>query len=368
MIFDTAPATGMRTTADGYLVADVRVARVGVQDYNAAELGLAETRGVVRAYRPEEQVFDAASLRSFAHRPVTIEHPRTAVTADNWRTVAVGQTGGEVVRDGEYVRVPLLLMDAQAIAEVQAGRRELSMGYVAEVVDSAGVAPDGTPYDVVLRNLRMNHLAVVQKARGGEQLRIGDGAEDRGAAPRNRKGSQMTTKTVVLGDAALTLPVADAAKIEAFKADMTRRLADAESYGKKMKDEKEELEDEKEELEDEKNKYKEMADAALDPVKLSALVADRARLEGHARTLAPELVVDGLANDEIRRQVVVARLGDAAIEGVSAEVVDGMFRALIATAPNDTVRSALRDSAPVAVNDGWGRAAKAAGVKFKKEA
>ena len=35
--------------------------------------------------------------------------------------VAVGQTGSEIVRDGEFVRVPLVLMDAAAINAYESG-------------------------------------------------------------------------------------------------------------------------------------------------------------------------------------------------------------------------------------------------------
>lgn len=368
MITDAAPVKGIRRTADGYLVADAKVARVGVQVYRSKELGLPGKDRAVRAYRPESEVFNRDSIKSFANRPVTIEHPSEPVTADNWKDVAIGQTGAEVVRDGEFVRVPILIMDAKAIADIESGRRELSMGYTAEVVDGAGMSPNGQEYDVQLLGLRMNHLAVVRKARGGKELRIGDGADNRGAAPTGKKDRAMTTKTVVLGDAAVQVAVSDAEKIEQFKAAMTKRVTDAEAKAAKTE---EELEDEKRksaEMEDEKNKYKEMADAATDPAKLSKLVADRAVLQDSAGRLVSGMVFDGLTDNDIRRKAVAAVLGDAAVADVADAEVSGMFRALVASRGNDSVRSALKDSAGQVVNDsaGWERAAKAANVKLKQ--
>ena len=40
MIFtDSVPVTGVRRTEDGYLVAEARVARTGIQDYLGTEIG-----------------------------------------------------------------------------------------------------------------------------------------------------------------------------------------------------------------------------------------------------------------------------------------------------------------------------------------
>lgn len=163
----------VRETAAGYLTAYARVARTGIQIYRGSECGDA-SRDRVRVYRPPEEVFDAKAMASFAHQPITILHPRGGVTADNWKQVAVGNLDGDVVRDGNFVRVPLILMDAGAIKKYKDGMRELSMGYNCELSWEDGVSPEGEPYDAVQRTIRANHLAMVPVARGGADLRIGD--------------------------------------------------------------------------------------------------------------------------------------------------------------------------------------------------
>lgn len=111
---DAAPIAGTRRTADGYLVAEVRTARTGIQDYAGWEVGKPDMP-VVKVYRPADQVFAKDSLGSYAHKPVTNDHPDEAVTADNWKDLSVGQIGDEIARDGEFVRIPLIVMDAAAI-------------------------------------------------------------------------------------------------------------------------------------------------------------------------------------------------------------------------------------------------------------
>ncbi|RVI18011.1 DUF2213 domain-containing protein, partial [Sinorhizobium meliloti] len=181
---DAAPIAGTRRTADGYLVADVRTARTGIQLYAGHEVGKPEM-ATVKVYRPEDQVFDKASLGSYAHKPVTNDHPDEAVTADNWKSLSVGQIGDEVARDGEFVRVPLIVMDGATISEIEGGKRELSAGYTCDLSWEPGTTPEGEKYDAIQKNIRINHVAIVQRGRAGSEARIGDGAGKWGVSPVN---------------------------------------------------------------------------------------------------------------------------------------------------------------------------------------
>ena len=188
ILHDTFTLDGVRRTGDGYLAAFARVARTGVQVYRGSELGRPDLEQV-RVYRPPEEVFAPDALKSFAHRPVTLRHPAVPVTARNWKKYAGGQTGDEVVRDGEFVRVPMVMMDQALIdAYERDGIKELSMGYSTDIQWRTGVTDAGEEYDAVQTAIRGNHLAVVPAARGGDQLRIGDAdlsSEGRRAAAKS---------------------------------------------------------------------------------------------------------------------------------------------------------------------------------------
>jgi hypothetical protein len=163
-----------RRTGDGYLVVNARVARAdNVQLYTGAEVGKPEMQ-TVRVFRPSAEVFSADTMQSFAHRPVTLGHPSTAVSAANWKDVAKGWSDGEVARDGEFIRVSMLLADASTIQAIDGGTRELSMGYDCTLDWTPGKSPSGEVYDAIQRGIRSNHIAVVPNARGGTELRIGD--------------------------------------------------------------------------------------------------------------------------------------------------------------------------------------------------
>lgn len=175
-LFDKLTVDSTRRTTDGYLAVNARVARAGnVQTYLGREVGKPHL-GTVRIYRPEAEVFNKDTLASFTHRPITLGHPSSPVTSDNWHAVAKGWSDGEVARDGEFIRVSMLLADAEAIRAVEGGTRELSAGYDCELIWEDGTSPSGERYDAKQVSIRGNHVAIVAAARGGTELRIGDSA------------------------------------------------------------------------------------------------------------------------------------------------------------------------------------------------
>lgn len=338
LIIDTASLGDTRTTADGYLVADVRIARTGIQQYLGAEMGRPDL-SIVRVYRPEDEVFSADALASMAHRPVTVNHPAEAVTATNWRKHSVGQTGGDVARDGDFVRVPLVLMDQGAIDAVQGGKRQLSVGYAAEIDWTAGTTPDGQTYDAVQRSIRGNHLAIVDQARAGPACRIGDGW----SAPSDMGDRDMPDLKKITLDG-LEIDVTDqvVSKLQADAANAIARLSAAETAHKLALDTRDG------EIAALNAKLK---DAEMTPARLDAAVAARAQVVADARKIAGDsLTVDGKTDAEIRRAAVVTKLGDAAKDMVDA-AIEGAFRALVPAGAGPTVdplRRAIGDQKPAA--------------------
>lgn len=123
---------------------------------------------MVNVLRDEATVFDPAAVRTFIGKPITDDHPSVAVTADNWRDHGRGVVMG-ALRDGDHLAFDLLLMDGPTIAKVEGGKRQISNGYAASVEFGDFTAPDGTKCQA--RQARIsdgNHVAIVDRARGGE--------------------------------------------------------------------------------------------------------------------------------------------------------------------------------------------------------
>ncbi len=331
-----------RLTADGYMVATVRCARTGCQDYMASELGL-DRPGVVTVYRPESAVFAKDSLASFAGKPITLNHPPVMVTSDNWKDYAAGEVGSEIARDGEFVVVPMKLMDAAVIRAVQDGTREISMGYTTPMSVEDGVAPDGTAYQAIQTGpIRINHLAVVPAARGGAMLRIGDSQNASwGASPINdRKAPTMPegikTRTVIIDGLSVETTDAGAQALEKLTrtiSDMKAEMTAAEKKAKEDADEKEKIIAKKDAEIDALAKDK-LTDAALD-----ARVAARADLLDKAKRVADGVETAGLSDADIRKAAVTKALGDAAVTGKSQAYIDARFDILVEDADKaDPVR------------------------------
>lgn len=330
---EDAKIAGTRKTSDGYLVADIRCARTGIQVYTGAELGRPDL-STVKVYRPEGAVFDKQSLASFAGKPVTDNHPAEMVTADNWKQLARGTIGNDIARDGEFVRVPVMLMDADLISKVESGKREVSMGYTMDVAFDAGETPDGEAYDAIMSNLKMNHLAVVERGRAGKECRVGDGAANWGVAPISAtdEGSRMANRTVVVDGIPVEATDASAAVINKLLADRDageKALADAEAKHKAdVVDRDKTIAAKDAEIADLRKKIP-------DQKAIDALIAGRVKLVGDARKVAPDLTVDGLTDAEVRVAALTEVHGADSVKDKSEAYVEAAFDIAVANAAKD---------------------------------
>jgi hypothetical protein len=349
---DAVAVAGTRRREDGSLIADARIARTGIQLYRGAEIGKPEME-VVRAYRPGSEVFSEDTLKSAAHRPVTNDHPPELVTSANWKRYSVGQSADEVVGEGIYVRVPLMVSDEAAIKAIEDGKRELSAGYTCEFDFTPGVTDAGEAYDAVQRSIRLNHIAIVTRGRAGPEVRIGDGAAPWGATPihtADEKDRDMPELRTVMVDG-LSVSTTDQGaqaieKLTKDRDDARQALATAEAGHKTALAAKDtDLAKKDAEIDDLKGK-------ALDAAALDKLVSDRSSLIATAKAIAPDVKTDGLTDADIRKAVVKAKVGDAAIADKSADYIDARFDILAEAAGKkdgaDPVRDALKDPA----NDG----------------
>lgn len=145
---------------DGFLFDSPVVGRTGIQLYRNND-------GTIRKeYRPPDEVFSADSLKSFVGKPITIGHPAQGVKSGDGGIV--GAIVSEAWRDGNTVRVKVVVHDSAAINQIESGAlKELSLGYRVDRDMTSGTTDDGQTYDAIQRNIRINHLAIVDKGRAG---------------------------------------------------------------------------------------------------------------------------------------------------------------------------------------------------------
>ena len=162
-------------TREGFMRANAVIARVGVQSYLPHELGMPGTTPI-RLYRPAEEVFAADAVASVEDKPVTDKHPKEDVTPKNWKDLAKGHVRDAVARPQEgLLGARVTISDAALIRDIDSGKGALSCGYDFEYDATPGTTPEGQAYDAIMRRIHVNHVAVVDRARGGPQCRIADG-------------------------------------------------------------------------------------------------------------------------------------------------------------------------------------------------
>lgn len=233
--------TARTYTQDGFLIVPGRVARVGIQQYLARELELTDRNpnDIVNVFRPPEEVFNADSLASYEDVSITDDHPTEMVSADSYKQVTVGHVRSGGTPDGDFVVAEHIIKDADAIKKIESGKAELSAGYSADYLPESGTF-DGVDYEFVQRNIRINHVALVDRARAGREARLFDNQPE---------GNQMTVKAVFDG---VTVEFADQAAydsatkvLDGLRADLKKAVADAETEKAKSDKMSEDMEEEK---------------------------------------------------------------------------------------------------------------------------
>lgn len=96
--------------------------------------------------------------------------------------------------DGEYLRISLCVHDADAIRRIESEElKELSLAYQYDLDMTPGQW-QGQEYDGVMRNLRGNHLALVDVGRAGPTVVVRDNAPK----PQTTEPQMPQKKTVLL--------------------------------------------------------------------------------------------------------------------------------------------------------------------------
>jgi len=349
---DALTIDGSVSVTDRGLVALAKAARTGIQDYLGSEMGRPDLP-IVRVYRPADEVFHADALASFSHAPITMDHPAEPVTPDNIKQYEVGEVSTAAKVENGWVSLPLIVKHRDAIDAVQSGKNQLSAGYSCQIDWTPGTTENGEAYDAIQRNIRINHLAIVDAARAGPDARIGD-AKVWGASPiqtgdapitQTDKGVTMSMVNIVLGDKVVAVAATDAPAVEAFKADAAKKLEDAQAaHDAAIAAKDAELAAKDAEIDGLKAKV-------LDGAALDAAVAARGDLIAKAKAICSDVKTDGLNDADIRKAVVIAKRGDS-VKDKSQAYFDAAFDILAEDASTvDPVRFTIASDAPVIQND-----------------
>ena len=282
-------------TEQGFLRISAALTRTGVFIYRRAD------GKVVRELRHPEDVFHPDSLKTLRMCPLTDDHPKDFIKPENFKELAIGYVSDTIeVTDNRLLDATVVVSDKSAIAKVDGGKVELSCGYLAELIDESGEY-EGQKYDLRQKNIRYNHVALVERGRAGPEVRLRIDSDDATMVESGKEDKSFKE------DSTMNKIMIDGAEYE-----VEQKVADAFNAFMKKNDEKmskmKDMDKEKKDLADEIEKVKTDSKAAADEL--------QAKLD-HAESLLNKKE-DSMKKEDILKLVKERKL----IEDVATKVLD----------------------------------------------
>lgn len=162
---------------NGYLYVDKSpILRAGILEYYGSELlpeGADDVDGVkvdpdkiYKVYIPEEEIRKGAE--TFKMIPITDDHTWLGDDGEDAKDYQVGMTGENVYVEDGFLYVPLKFTGKDIVDEVESHEKEeLSSSYYNRFEKSKN-----SEYDFIARDIKGNHLALVDKGRCGSAVRV----------------------------------------------------------------------------------------------------------------------------------------------------------------------------------------------------
>lgn len=324
------------------LVKDNPLSRVGVFPYSGVQIGGDPTK-IYQVLRPEEELSNIEAIESFKLQPWIDEHIMLGSQNDGLTPPEEKGIQG-VIGEDVYYKDGILYGNLKIFSEnlkslIDAGKKQLSAGYRCIYEMTSGVW-NGIPYDAIQRNIRGNHLALVQEGRMGKEVAVldhlkftFDAKEIEIMADENKESETKKEMTLAEVTALLTEVVPQIKALTEAMAGKSETVADDKVEGVQGLDEEEEK---KKEADKDK---KEGMDAALKS--LTAQV-EALKKDGIKSMLSEASARDALASklsshigtfdcaDKTLKEVAeygVEKLGITCPKGQESVALDGFFHA-----------------------------------------
>lgn len=161
-----------------YQVHDNPLSKVGIFPYSGSQVGGDPSR-VYNVYRPAEELSDPDTIESFKLVPFINNHTMLGDPDKDPGLTPVEEKGMEGVlgeniyfKDGTlYGNLKILSKNLASI--IDDGKKELSLGYRCRYEIISGTW-NGQPYDAIQRDIRGNHVALVDEGRMGKEVAVLD--------------------------------------------------------------------------------------------------------------------------------------------------------------------------------------------------
>lgn len=326
---------------NGFMSMLANLTRTGIFIYQQVDPD--GTVKILRQLRLPEEVFSEAAMSTLAGLPLTNNHPSELISPENASDYIVGMTtdrpkrvyapvtGGEGNDDAddkeEFIQQKLTVFDGPTIKEIQSKRKtQISLGYKCELDFTPGTYK-GEQYDAVQRKIRMNHVSLVHRARGGNNCKIlmDDGTEQvvnldgfTDLTDENTKPKEQDVKVFLIDGK--EYKVED--DVYALLTSLSTKLQTRENLDSEKQKEIDKLTAINDDL---SSKIKVQKDSE-DDSKFNARVKERVALVSKAASLlGSEENLDSLSDDEVRKKVIEKALPEVNLDGKSSDYIAARF-------------------------------------------
>jgi len=162
---------------NGYVSVNRRpISKAGIFEYLGSSIGAEDTNKIYKVYRPAEELSNKETIDSFKLVPLIDDHEMlgTDATPAEYKGVQ-GTTGEDIYFDDDTLFGNLKVYSDALKTLIDGGKKDLSLGYRCEYEFKEGIF-NGEKYDAIQKNLRGNHIALVDNGRMGKEVSVCDSA------------------------------------------------------------------------------------------------------------------------------------------------------------------------------------------------
>ena len=154
------------------------ISKVGIFPYSGAQINPdLDPEKIYMVFRSEQELNNPETIQSFKLLPWTDDHTMLGSEADGLtpaeRKGIHGVIGEDVYFEDGYLKGNLKVFSDKLANLIDSGKKELSIGYRCLYEMSPGMY-NGEKYDFIQREIRGNHLALVDEGRSGHDVAVLD--------------------------------------------------------------------------------------------------------------------------------------------------------------------------------------------------
>lgn len=327
---DKNPLPKVYRTSEGYIKGTAIVTRTGIFKY-------VDNQGNIRLeLRHPDDILDEDSLESLKQIPITVEHPTVLVDSSNVKQLGVGLTGETVKIDGENIKTTVTITAIEGVEAINSGKEELSLGYTLDLEEEEGIY-NGQPYTHRQKNIRYNHLAIVERARAGANARLNfDSFECGIIVDENIKLERENMVKINIDNVDVEVDEAVKKSFDSLNARLDSATAEADTLKAKLDEKEEELKKAKE-------------------INSDSAISEKAKARVELIAKAGKVVnIDGLydlSDREIKLSVIKSRYDSLDLTDKSDDYVSARFDAICEALTNNDEAIKKQQSQAKEVNE-----------------